>query len=370
MHVTIPQQELAPAVAWAAKQLPAKPLNPVLAGMRLHAADGRLQLSVWDGTTAAHADVNADTAGPGTVIAPGQMLQHIVGALRKGEVTFTDASGELEISTPGAHFALSALDDRDYPVLPSMPDATGSVDGAEFAAAFKRVKTAMDPKADGAFAGMGGIRLRIDAGVLSLTATDRYRIATATLPWTSDQPVTAMGVFPGKTLADNAAAIDGRLHLTLPADGTGTAALSGARRQVSTMLIDPTLFPHKVDQLAITKSGRIVGDAGDFAEAVRAAMAVTEPGKPVWINASPDRVTLRAGRDARSVIEVDAQYEGDHDEFEAAFNSVYLLDGLAPLGGVVHLELSTPKTPALIHDPGDDTYRYVVVPIRDPHKSA
>jgi len=369
MHVTIPQPELAAAVSWAARQLPNKPTYPVLTGMRLQATDGRLHLSVWDGTTAAHAEVDADVAEDGTVIAPGQMLHQIVGALRKSEVTFSDASGELEITTLGAHFSLNVLDGRDYPTLPAMPTAQGSVEGADFAAAYKRVKAAMDPKAEGPVAGMSGIRVRIDGDLLTLTATDRYRIATATVPWQSDQPVTAMGVIPGKALADNAAAIDGRLHVALPADGAGTCGLAGGGRQVSTMLIDPSLFPHRVDQVASKKTGVIIGQAPDLVEAARAAMAVSEAGKPLWINASEVGVTLRAGRDARSVVEVDAQYDGA-DEFEAAINSIYFLDGLAPLSGVTHIDVSTPKTPAVIYDPGDDTYRYVVIPIRDPHKTA
>lgn len=369
MHATIPQQELAAAVTWAARQLPAKPLNPVLAGMRVQAADGRLSLSVWDGMTAAHAEVDADVTEDGTVIAPGQLLQQIVAALRKSEVAFSDGSGELEVTTFGAHFTVAVLDGRDYPTLPAMPTALGSVDGVDFAAAYKRVKAAMDSKAEGPVAGMSGIRIRIQDDTLTLTATDRYRIATATIPWQSDQPVTAMGVVPGKALADNATAIDGRLYLSLPADGSGTCGMAGGGRQVSTMLLDPALFPHRVDQLAIKKAGRITGQASDLVDAIRAAMAVSEPGKAVWINASETGVTLRAGRDARSVVEVDARYEGDGAEFEAAINSSYLLDGLAPLPGIAHIDVSTPKTPAVIYDPGDDTYRYVVIPIRDPHKN-
>ncbi|MFJ3839414.1 hypothetical protein ACIPY6_28460 [Streptomyces sp. NPDC090054] len=368
MHATIPQQELAAAVTWAAKQLPTKPTNPVLAGMRLQSVDSRLRLSVWDGMTAAHAEIDADIHEDGIVVTPGQMLQQVVGSLRKSEVTITDTSGDLEVTTLGAHFTLTSLDSHDYPALPSTPAAHGSVDGSDFAAAYKRVKAAMDPRAEGPFAGMSGIRVRVAGDTLTLTATDRYRIATAVIPWQSDKPVEAMGVIPGKTLADNAAAIDGRLHLALPADGSGTCGMTGGGRQVSTMLIDPTLFPHRVDQLTVPKTGLIVGQAPELIDGIRAAMAVSESGKPVWINAGETGVTFRAGRDSRSVVEVDARYEGESD-VEVAINSTYLLDGLTPIVGTAHIDVSTPKLPALIYDPADDTYRYVVIPIRDPHKN-
>ncbi|MFE9844752.1 DNA polymerase III subunit beta [Streptomyces goshikiensis] len=369
MHATIPQPELAAAVSWAARQLPARPTNPVLTGLRLTAADGQLRVEAWDGTTAAHATLTADIAEPGTVIAPGQMLNQVIGALRKSDVTLAGRNAELEVTTLGAHFALNVLDGRDYPTLPAIPAAQGSVDGTEFAAAYKRVKAAIDPKADGTFAGMSGIRIRVDSDILALTATDRYRIATATVPWQAEQSAAAMGVLPGKVFADNAGAFQGRLHLSLPADGAGTAALSGDGRQVSTMLIDPHLFPHKLDELILTKTGRIVCTAEDLAEGVRAAMAVSEAGKPVWVNASEAGVSLRAGQTSRSVIELDATYESENDGFEAAINSVYLLDGLGPLTGLTHIDVTTPKTPAVIHSPDDPTYRYIVTPLREPEST-
>lgn len=370
MYATIPQQELAAAVTWAARQLPTKPTNPVLTGMRLHADDGRLRLSVWDGTTVAHATIDADIADPGTIVTPGSMFQQVVAALRKSDVSLSDRTGELEVTTRGAHFALNVLGGHDYPVLPGIPDALGSVEASEFATAFKRVKSAVDPKADGTFAGMSGVRVRVADDTLTLTVTDRYRIATATVPWQAHQPGTAMGVIPGKALADNAGAFQGRLHLSLPEDGAGVAALAGDGRQVSTTLIDPSLFPHKLDELTLNISGRIITDAENLTEAVRAAMAVSEAGKPVWIHASETGVSLRAGQGSRSVVEVDATYEGDLPEFEAAINSVYLLDGLAPLTGLTHIDVTTPKTPAVIHNPDDPTYRYIVTPLRDPAKNA
>jgi DNA polymerase-3 subunit beta len=369
MRATIPQPELAAAAKWAARQIPNKPTNPILLGARLEAADDHLKLSVWDGATAAHAVLDADVDKPGVLIASGQMLADITGSLRKTDVTL-HGDHELTVTTTAAEFVLPGIDPREYPTLPTLPATQAGVDASEFAVAYQRVHRAIDPKASGSFAGMAGIRLKVADGLLQMSCTDRFRIASAHLPWGGDAGDTAVGVVPGKVMADNARAFTSSLQLALPADGNGTAGFVSDSRSVSTLLIEPTLFPHAVDTQVPTKfSGHITGDADEITAAIQAAMSVSG-GNLLWISTNGADVTFRAGRDASSRVTADAEYEGDHDEFEIAINAGFLLDGLTPIGGQVGIHLTTPVTPAVIEPVGDDSYRYCVVPIRDPAKAA
>ena len=54
MDITVGRAELADAVSWAARHLPARPPAPVLAGMRLQAGD-ELTVSVFDYEVSAEA---------------------------------------------------------------------------------------------------------------------------------------------------------------------------------------------------------------------------------------------------------------------------------------------------------------------------
>ncbi|MEY9995814.1 DNA polymerase-3 subunit beta [Streptomyces sp. V4I8] len=369
MRATTPQAELAAAAKWAARQAPNKAANPVLLGARLEAGDDQLRISVWDGATAAHATLTADVEEPGVIVASAQMLADITGSLRKSDVTLA-GDHSLTVTTPAAEFNIPGIDPHTYPALPGLPGTHGTVDGGEFATAYQRVHRAIDPKASGSFAGMAGIRLRVVGDQLMLSATDRFRIATAWLPWRGDGEAAGLGVLPSKVMADNARTFDGALQIALPEEGEGTAALITENRAVSTLLIEPGLFPHKVDTQVPTQfTGTITGDASELAAAVQAAMTVSD-GTLLWINTNGSDVTLRAGRDASSRITVDAQYDGDHSEFEMAINADFLTDGLTPIAGQVHLNLTTPITPALIEPVDEDGYRYAVVPIRDPAKAA
>lgn len=369
MRANIPQPELAAATKWAARQAPSKAANPVLLGARLEAGDDQLRISVWDGATAAHATLAADVDEPGVVVASAQLLSDIAASLRKTDVTLVGDDG-LTVTTSVAEFQIPGIDPRAYPTLPQLPAAQGTVDGAEFATAYQRVHRAIDPKATGSFAGMAGVRMRVAAGMLMLSCTDRFRIATASLPWGGEQDDAALGVIPAKVMADNARAFDGPLQIALPVDGKGTAGFITDRRSVSTLLIEPSLFPHKVDSQIPSKfTGRITGQADELAAAVQAAMTVSG-GNLLWINTSGADVTLRAGRDASSRITVDAEYKGERDEFEMAINAGYLTDGLTPISGTARISLTSPTTPALIEGVDEDGYHYAVVPIRDPAKAA
>ncbi|GES27836.1 DNA polymerase III subunit beta [Streptomyces angustmyceticus] len=373
MKVRVPQPELAEAAQWAARQLPTKPLDPTLLGLLLDATSGRLKVSAFDGTTATHSVIDADVETEGRAVLAGRLFADIVASLGKTDITLNITDKQAEITAHGAAFNLDALDRYSYPTLPPMPAMIGTVDGAEFAAAYGRVKAAVDPKATGSTYGMSGVRLTARGDQLQIAATDRYRIADAYIPWEPTGETTGgMGVVPGKVLADNVRAFStGQLHLALPAAGAGTAGMATASRQVTTMLIEPSTFPQRIDSLFPKEfAGTAWFDAEEMADTMRRVTTVVGEGKPVWMRFNTSgNASIWARDNGAANLQTPADYEGDLDEFELAINPRFLLDGLSALTGRIEMDLTTAAKPALLHDPGDDTYRYLVIPIREPHKA-
>ncbi|GGJ87283.1 DNA polymerase III subunit beta [Streptomyces camponoticapitis] len=372
MRVTLPQQELAEAAKWAARQLPTKPLNPVFVGLLLAAAGDQVTLSAFDGETSIHATLDADVAEAGSVVLSARLFADITGSLGKTDVTIAADDTDAQVETRSARFDLAALPLADYPTLPVAPATTGSVDGAELATAVAKVKAAVARTGEGSFAGMTGIRLKVVGDRLELTATDRYRIARHTIPWqAADGGSDAMAVVPGHVMVANAKAFAGRtVHLALPAGGAGTVGFDTGRRRVTTMLIEPGLFPHKLDGLNRTSQATALFDTEDLTHAIKQVTTVNDGDKPIWIAFDGRQGSVRARDTGSAQVRFDADFEGDLDDIDAAFNSQWLLDGLDGLTGRIAFEVNTPQTPAVLHDPDDDTYSYLVIPIRDPHKAA
>ncbi|MFD8919404.1 DNA polymerase III subunit beta [Streptomyces sp. NPDC059569] len=372
MRLTLPQQELAEAAKWAARQLPANPLNPVLAGLLLTTDGEQVTLAAFDGETSVHATLEADVAEPGSVALSARLLADITGSLGKADVTIAADDTDAQVETRNARFDLAVLPLADYPELPPAPAATGSVDGSELAAAVTRVKVAVAKVGEGSFAGMTGIRLKVVGDQLELTATDRYRIARHTIPWqATGASGGAMAVVPGHVMVANAKAFTGRtVHLALPADGSGTVGFDAGRRRVTTTLIEPNLFPHKLDRLSRTSQATASFDAEELTQAIKQVVTVNDGDKPIWITFGGRQAAVRARDTGSAQSRFDADFEGDLADIEAAFNSRWLLDGLDALTGRIAFELNTPHTPAVLHAPDDDTFDYLVIPIRDPRKAA
>ena len=67
MKVEVNSQALADAVAWTTRVIDARPATPILAGIRLEAIDGTLQLSAFNYAISARHHIEAGTCMPSEV---------------------------------------------------------------------------------------------------------------------------------------------------------------------------------------------------------------------------------------------------------------------------------------------------------------
>ena len=90
---------------------------------------------------------------------------------------------KLIVSSGTAKFNMSVMPLNEYPNLPEVPPAIGSFDGEQLAEAIAQVGVAA-LKDDGQPAIMN-ISVELSAENISFTATDRYRIASRDVAWTT-----------------------------------------------------------------------------------------------------------------------------------------------------------------------------------------
>src|SRR5215469_3962297 len=138
MKFRVEHDVLADAVAWVARELPSRPVVPVLSGLRLEAGDG-LTLSCFDYELSATARIPADVAEAGTALVPGRLLAEITRSLPAQPAEFRSAGDEVSLTCGSAEFALVSLPTAEYPALPPAPPVAGTVDGGELAAAIAQV---------------------------------------------------------------------------------------------------------------------------------------------------------------------------------------------------------------------------------------
>jgi DNA polymerase-3 subunit beta len=364
---------LADAVAWAARSLPARPPVPVLAGLMLDASDGRLVLSSFDYEVSARVEVAADVAEPGVALVSGRLLADISRSLPAKPVEVTTDAAKVVVTCGSSRFTLLTLPVEDYPALPEMPGASGSLHGDLFAAAVAQVSVAAGR--DDTLPVLTGVRVEIEGERITMAATDRYRLAVRELSWTPEQSgLSAIALVPARTLSDTAKALAAADKVTLAlagaTGGDGLVGFEGGGRRTTSRLLEGE-FP-KYRSLLPSQSTAVAEVAtGPFVEAVKRVALVAERNTPVRLSFEQGVLILEAGSsdDAQAVERVDAQLEGD--DVSIAFNPTFLLDGLSAIDSpVAQLSFTTSTKPALLSGKpaldaeADEAYKYLIMPVR------
>jgi DNA polymerase III subunit beta len=375
VKIQVERDILADAVAWTARALPARPTVPVLAGMRLHAG-ADLTLSSFDYDVSAQATIPVVTEEEGSALVSGRLLAEISRSLPARPVQITAEAGKAVLSCGSATFTLLTMPEEEYPALPEMPPAAGTVGSDAFASAVSQSATAAGR--DDTLPALTGIRIEIEGDTLTLISTDRYRLAVRELRWTPSRPdLSAAVLVPARALAETARSLTSGAEVAIalalpgesgPAGGDGMIGFEGGGRQATTRLLGGE-FPRHQALLPSHASATAELSTAPLAEAVKRVALVAERNTAVRLAFTPGQLVLEAGtgEEAQAVEVLEAGFDGD--ELSIAFNPQYLLDGLAAIDSdTVRMSFTEPGKPALItgkRDPdGQPDYRYLLMPIR------
>lgn len=368
MKFRVERDDFADAVAWTARSLPARPAVPVLSGLRLEVVGHSLSLSGFDYEVSAQATLDVQAEEAGTVVVLGRLLSEITKSLPNARVQIVTDGSRAVLTCGSSRFTLPTMPVEDYPSLPDMPPAAGTIPSEQFSDAVGQVFVAAGR--DDTLPMLTGIRVEIDGDRLTLAATDRYRLAIRELTWKpegSSEATTAL--IPAKTLNDAAKtlATTGDVGVALGSEnGIGMAGFSGGTRQMTTRLIEAdfpayrSLVPADFASVAELTTGALV-------EAVKRVSLVAQRNTPIRLTFGPgEPLVLDAGTgdDAQASESVEVSYDGE--PLTIAYNPNYLLDGLGAINSeTAVLSFNGPIKPSVIT--GKETegeYRYLLMPIR------
>ena len=378
MKFRVERDVLAESVAWAARSLPSRPSVPILAGLLLEAADGVLTLSGFDYETSVRVSVPAQVAAAGRCLVSGRLVAEIAKSLPGQPVEVSVEGARAQLVCGSSRFTLQTLPTEEYPALPQLPAASGTVASAVFAQAVAQVVTAAGR--EDTLPVLTGVRMEIEGSTMALLATDRYRLAVRELQWSPQAPdAVAAALVPARVLADTAKAMTGtEIVVSLATAGAGEGivgfegVVGGGQRRATTRLLDGE-FPkvRGIIPAAGAIATRVRVETATLVEAVRRVALVAERNAPVRLTFAADAVTLDAGSgdEAQASEAIAAQVVGE--PVTVGFNPVYLLDGLTAIGTpVAQLAFTQATKPAELtgakdfdDDPITD-FRYVLMPVR------
>lgn len=369
MRFTVSTQALTDSLAWVARSLPARPAVPILAGVKMDVADGRLSLSTFDYEQSAVASVDVDSTEDGTVIVPGRMLSEIARGLPKGDVDVFVENSRLRLQGGRARFALPLMAASEYPALPGLPAGLGTVPADLFAAAVKQVSIAAGR--DDSLPALTTMAVQMDpeTGVLTLAATDRYRLAVKQIEYTPAEDAEP------QTLLAPARALDGYTKVLA---NTGDVTLGGKAKDVLSVATDGRTGTLRLVDVDFVQYEKVLPTTFNvtatvptkaLADAVKRVSLVADQTTPCRLVFSEDTVTVEAGSTSGEDGEGDEQVDGvvyEGAPMSIAFNFAFLSDGLAAIDtDEVVFCMNEPLKPAVLRPAATDAdYTYLIMPVR------
>lgn len=365
MKFRAPRAELASAAADAARAVPPRPPVPTLNTLLVEATeDGEVTITGFDFDTCIRATCGADVEEPGRVLVPGRPFPAFLAAMPSGEVTVTEEAARVALSMPKVRYRLATLDPFDYPALPPVPEAVGSIDAAEFVRAVGRVAACARPL-DG-LSWAGSLRLAAGPDGLELFATDRFTVGHAWAPWLAGgpaEPVTAE--LPAKTLTDALRGMSG--EVTLGIDAGGVAVL-GAERTTITRRSDIE-YPdcRRVLDGIPPAVARLRVRADELAGAMTRAGKVLAGGPgSIRLHVTDESISYEVTSESESELVGELDHLGVEGTVpDLHVNAVFLADSLKAFGPeVVELAVYDPKRAVLVTAPTVPGLRHIFMPVR------
>lgn len=371
MKVEVNTAAFADAVAWTTSVIDARPANPILAGVKLEAQDGTMQLSVFTYEISARDHVEAGIDEAGTVVVLGKLLADISKSL-PAEKTYLDANETtMTITSGAASFTLQLMPESEYPDLPELPQQLGQVDAQTFMQTVNQAAIAVARDENRPV--LTGVHMRFNGDEVTLSSTDRFRLARASFHWTpQDEQLETTALVRGAYLTKIARSMDERENVTiyLDAENPSLIGIENAGRVSTVQLIDGE-FP-SVDRLyADSYPIQAVINKTDLLEAAKRVSLVAERNAPIRMVFTEQQVLLTAGgideASAKQTLPVDL----DGEDITVAFNPAYLRDGLSVITEpYIRMKMTTAVKPVEFNGQQEQdseesmNYRYLLVPMR------
>ena len=371
MKVEVNSQALADAVAWTTRVIDARPASPILAGVRLEAIDGTLQLSAFNYAISARHHIEAGVDEAGSVLVLGKLLADITKSLPAAKTYLSTDGSTMTITSGKSTFTMQLMPDAEYPDLPVIPSKLGQVNAQTFTQAVTQASVAVSREENRPV--LTGIRVQVQGDKVIMSSTDRFRLSRSSFTWTPENPDTnATALVRGALLRDVARSLDEHQNIVVDFDTENPSLLGfeNAGRVSTSQLIDGE-FP-AVDRLYADEYPiHAVINKQDLISAIKRVSLVAERNAPIRMAFTSQELTLTAGTadeaQAKEILDIDM----DGEDITVAFNPTYLIEGLSAIAEpFVRMKMTTAVKPVEFNGQQESDseesmdYRYLLVPMR------
>ncbi len=364
MILTVTRQNLQTALAAVSASIPSKTTLPVLSNVLLEAEGEHLLISGTDLDVSIRIRVPADIAQPGTITAPGRMLQEISRELPDEPVELRVKARQLEVNCGYSQFKLNAMASEEFPNFPdiafddawtvSESSLRKLIQGSSFAVSIEESR----PILKGVYWELGEARM-------TMVSTNGHRLARMSAESSSAGDHTTSFIVPPTALSQVERIFDGAGEITVARAGNYLGFRSKTR-EIYTRLIDGT-YPN-YEQVIPRDNDKVATVARETIEAAvrRIAVVAKRQTHRIKLSFSLNRLVLEANTPDLGNASDEVQIDYENDEVEIGFNAAYLIEILRNMPkGDVKISFNTADRATIIEPVDAETkYLCLIMPLR------
>jgi len=373
MKVTCTQAELARGLGIVGRAVAARSPLPITANVLIASEDGRLKLSATNLEITMTCWIDATVEEEGAITIPQRLLADFVNTLPNDRISLTvpPRSRHTRLECARNEASIGGLDAEDFPPAPQIKDGVSvSLDAKGLHKAIQQ--TVFAAATDDSRPVLTGVDTKFEGSLLTLAASDGFRLSVFKLPLGESVDDTTEIVIPAKALNEISRLLgDEDEPVTLRTNAAKTQVLFKLKNvEMVAQLIQGT-FPNFSQLIPPSSSSKAVADVSEFLRETRTAAVFARDGSGiVRLVVTPGeglttgRVTISARAEEVGDNEgsIDAAVEGEG--VKIAFNGKYLREVLQALDeGMLALETTGPSAQGVFRPETGKNYTHVIMPM-------
>jgi DNA polymerase-3 subunit beta len=346
---------------------------PILSNALIEPTEGGVSILATDLDVGVRRACKAKVKGSGAITVNARKLFELVKEMTGSSIHVRGTeSHRVEVHSGKTRLNLVGLDPKEYPSIPGLstkPNKGASELKAQAAVLAAMIEsTLFAVSLDETRLNLSGVYLENHSGALRMVATDGHRLAMIDRKIEGKMPEKGVilprkGLVEAKKLLETSDAEDDQATLLI--DGP-IARVSRSRAELFMRLIEGE-FPDYRQVIPAQSRAKVNLGREEFLRALGCLSVLsTERAKGVKLTLKPGALEVQANNpDAgEGVDEIEVAYSGE--ELSIGFNGRYLIEALVAMrdGERVDFMATDDVSPGVLRPEGDDSYCYVVMPMR------
>lgn len=362
MKVKVSQKELSKHINIAQKGISSRTTLQILDGILLETSKDKLKLTGTDLEISIETFLDCEVIQEGSIVVNSRIFGDIIKKLPDSPVYIDVENNNINIKCENSEFNIIGNSGDDYPDLPIILEKDSFVLPKDlFKGAIRQ--TVFATTQDETRPSLTGVLVEISNNLLSFVALDGYRLALRKLPTNLNLELKI--IIPGRSLNELNKILEDREEDIIISAAPGHVIFNIGDTIVYSRLLEGQFFNYK-EIIRKEHKTKVIVNKKDFQDSLERAslLAKEEKANLVKLSTLDNKIIIKSNSEIGNVNErISSSQNGDN--LNIAFNSRYILEGIKIMDvEEIELNFMGSLNPCIITGADDDSYTYLVLPVR------